>query len=357
MIGWLKKYFIPHEGNDHQPLFLREKNTRLVIISVFLIELLFISVPHISSLNVSGNNYLAEVISSVLDDLTNQNRQAQSLPTLAVSPVLNKVAELKVADMAKIGYFAHTSPEGKAPWFWFHLAGYNYEYAGENLAIDFTDSKDVDSAWMNSPTHKANILKSAYTEIGTAIATGTYEGHSTVFVAQVFGKPAVEAATVVKSSPKPTVFAPNKVVASLPPSSAAVVPVDTSAPISVVVTVVSSSTQENVASILNPNVMGAEVQTSDKPYTQTTLFEQYLTSPRHLVNIILAILAIVVSIAVLLKIFIRIDKKHPALVTNGLIVIVLIVGVYAVNSFLAQNKSSVTTTFVGFHADQFDQVK
>src|ERR1035437_4283512 len=189
MLNWLKKHFIPHEGNDHQPHFLRTKNIRFLVLFVFLLELGIYVVPYIPVLSPIDNNYLAAVLPAVLDDLSNQNRQANNLNVLTVNPLLNRAAELKAQDMAQKGYFAHISPDGKAPWYWFNLVGYKYEYAGENLAVDFTDSKDVTLAWMNSPTHRANIMKNAYTEMGTGIASGVYEGNPTFFVVQVYGKP------------------------------------------------------------------------------------------------------------------------------------------------------------------------
>jgi hypothetical protein len=63
-------------------------------------------------------------------------------------------------------------------------------HAGENLAIHFTDSGDVVQAWMDSPTHRANIMNGNYTEIGVGTAEGTYEGFDTVYVVQLFGTPA-----------------------------------------------------------------------------------------------------------------------------------------------------------------------
>jgi hypothetical protein len=54
---------------------------------------------------------------------------------------------------------------------------------------DFDDSEDVEKAWMNSPTHKANILNNRYTEIGISTAIGTYKGEKTTFVVQMFGTP------------------------------------------------------------------------------------------------------------------------------------------------------------------------
>jgi hypothetical protein len=102
--------------------------------------------------------------------------------------------------MAEKGYFSHTGPDGAQPWKWFREAGYRYEYAGENLAVNFNESEDVVNAWMKSPTHRANILKHDFTEVGIGVATGTYKGKEAVFVVQFFGKPAPEGAAQTASA-------------------------------------------------------------------------------------------------------------------------------------------------------------
>jgi len=113
-----------------------------IVAILILLEVITFLLPTLSHLNTTGG-MTAEVISAVLADLTNGERQTQNLPILTVSPLLNEAAEMKATDMATKGYFAHTSPEGKTPWYWLEQAGYNYQYAGENLAINFSDSKDV----------------------------------------------------------------------------------------------------------------------------------------------------------------------------------------------------------------------
>ncbi len=133
---------------------------------------------------------LAAVVSSILVDLTNGDRAVSGLGILTVNPALVAAAQAKANDMAEHGYFAHVSPAGIDPWHWFKGAGYAFEYAGENLAIDFADSADVERAWMNSPTHRKNILDPHYTEIGIATAQGMYQGRLTTFVVQEFGAPA-----------------------------------------------------------------------------------------------------------------------------------------------------------------------
>jgi hypothetical protein len=132
---------------------------------------------------------VASVVSSVIIDLTNGDRAANDLSMLKVNPVLVAAAQAKADDMAAKGYFAHTAPDGTDPWHWFEQVGYKYAYAGENLAIDFSDSLDVERAWMNSPTHRENILNGHFTEIGIATAVGMYQGRMTTFVVQEFGTP------------------------------------------------------------------------------------------------------------------------------------------------------------------------
>jgi hypothetical protein len=153
----------------------------LLIVCIFIlssVERFFLASPQ-----------AAAVVSAILVDLANGDRASNDRAILKMNPVLVTVAQAKANDMAAKGYFAHTSPEGVDPWHWFKEAGYSFTYAGENLAIDFVDSADVERAWMDSPTHRENILNSHYTEIGIATAEGVYEGHPTVFVVQEFGAP------------------------------------------------------------------------------------------------------------------------------------------------------------------------
>lgn len=92
--------------------------------------------------------------------------------------------------MASKEYFSHNSPEGVTPWHWFKEAGYNFLYAGENLAINFTDSTDVEKAWLESPTHRANIMNVEFREIGMATVKGVYKNYPTIYIVQMFGTPA-----------------------------------------------------------------------------------------------------------------------------------------------------------------------
>ena len=133
-------------------------------------------------------------------DMTNEDRNINNLKQLQMNPALSQAAKLKAEDMATRGYFSHKSPDGLLPWYWFDKVGYDYEYAGENLALNFGESSEVEKAWMNSPAHKANLLHEKYSEIGIGIAEGEYQGQKTIFVVQFFASPAVASAKVGSSA-------------------------------------------------------------------------------------------------------------------------------------------------------------
>lgn len=138
-----------------------------------------VSFSRLSGLVVAG-----EVVTE-----TNTERTAVGVGTLTHNERLDRAATLKAQDMLAHQYFAHRSPSGVTPWHWFSEAGYTYSRAGENLAVHFTMSEAVVRAWMESPSHRANIVNAAFTEIGVGMATGTFEGVPTTFVVQMFGTP------------------------------------------------------------------------------------------------------------------------------------------------------------------------
>jgi hypothetical protein len=124
---------------------------------------------------------------STIIDLANSSRNQAGLNTLTVNSQLAAAATAKAQDMFKNGYFAHTSPSGKTPWDFISGADYSYVFAGENLAIGYNDDQELHEAWMNSPTHKANIVNPNFKEIGVAVLDGEYQDSNTIIVVQMFG--------------------------------------------------------------------------------------------------------------------------------------------------------------------------
>ncbi|MEW5805275.1 MAG: CAP domain-containing protein [Patescibacteria group bacterium] len=201
-IYFLKNYFLPTQANNNFPYALRIENLSLVILLALIIK----SLSFASWLVLPKLPFFADISSGLIVQLTNEQRQLAGLSPVSQSPVLSQVAQDKAQDMVSKGYFSHNSPDGLSPWHWFAENNYSYQYAGENLAIDFFESKDVVDAWMNSPTHRFNLLNQNYQEIGVAVVSGQIQEHQTTLVVQVFGTPKTKLSQAkVLISPSPIV--------------------------------------------------------------------------------------------------------------------------------------------------------
>jgi hypothetical protein len=189
----LKILFIPCRENEYKPHFL--KGRFLLYYALALVVLNILAASFIISLPKTA--FFADVVEGALFNLTNQERVTLGLSSLQESPRLNQVAQQKANDMLANGYFDHYSPTGVSPWYWFKNVGYNYQAAGENLAIGFVDSEEVVDAWIDSPGHRANLFSPHFEEMGIAVLTGEFNGSETTVVVQVFGSPAESKTNVV----------------------------------------------------------------------------------------------------------------------------------------------------------------
>lgn len=125
-----------------------------------------------------------EEVSQMIIKLVNDERVNKGLKPLNENSLLNKSAKLKLDDMTTKDYFEHISPAGTTPWFFFQKAGYKYRYAGENLANYQTSAFGAVNAWMNSDTHRADILNKYYVDTGVAVV---YEQNGLITAVQHFG--------------------------------------------------------------------------------------------------------------------------------------------------------------------------
>ena len=133
---------------------------------------------------IGSTSFDVRVISSVtILELVNKDRAAYGLPALTLNPTLTLAALSKAQDMLTHNYFSHVSPNGTKPWHWFKSLGYEYTYAGENLAAGFEDPFELERQWMDSPEHRANILSPLYHDVGLAIV----EKENKTVIVQFFG--------------------------------------------------------------------------------------------------------------------------------------------------------------------------
>lgn len=108
-------------------------------------------------------------------DLVNQERVSRGLNKLAYDQNLTAVARAHSKDMFERHYFSHVNPDGKTPFDRMDAAGITYVNAGENLAY----APDVDIAHtglMNSPGHRANILRPEFGHVGIGVTDGGIYG-------------------------------------------------------------------------------------------------------------------------------------------------------------------------------------
>lgn len=304
-----KKYFIPHEGNDHRPHFLRSKSFVVILFLILFVEVVYVSQVLFLFPNAG---FLASILPSVLVADTNAGRTANELQPLQANDLLEEAAQLKADDMAAKGYFSHVSPNGETPWYWLDKVGYDYEYAGENLAVNFTDSQDVINAWMNSPEHRANILNGIFSQIGIAAASGTYEGKTAIFVVQFFGRPA----PVVAQAPV------------MPSKTVAVAPIAPST---------SSASTATVPAVKGEMIALQPVVTASQP----SLAVEIASQPHSLTNYFYITLLALTGLALVLTVFVKIKIQHPQLIVNGLTIIFLITLTLLVNNFIAVYQASI----------------
>lgn len=234
--------------------------------------------------------------------------------------------------MAEKSYFAHTSSDGVTPWHWFQEVDYPYLYAGENLAIHFTDSEDVIDAWMNSPTHRANILNTRFTEMGIATAQGSYQGRATIFVVQLFGTP-------LETSPlsliTPVAEASNKFPIGDAPTSEPSVVSPTNSPIAAV----KGEAIETSGSTTTALETKTEIKFIEKSSTE---LQKLITQPKTFTNNIYLVIGFIISISLLLNFMIRSEARHPHLFVNCLVLVTILTTATLLNNYLAISQLQIS---------------
>lgn len=220
MKNLLSHFFLPSETNNYRARILHNRIILTLTLFFFSAGLLvtFLKTNYPSVLGA-----FSDISNDQLLLLTNEKRQENSQSPLVLNSQLSVAALNKANDMFSKNYWAHNAPDGTTPWVFIKGSGYNYIYAGENLARGFTTPADVINAWMNSPEHRQNMLSPNYKDVGFAVETGSLSGEDTVLVVEMFGSTYL-AAPVVADNQQSTTPA---VVAGSPTTS---IPVVTSTP-------------------------------------------------------------------------------------------------------------------------------
>jgi len=139
-----------------------------------------------SSNNTTTTSFNLSANEKIIFDLINEQRTKAGLPKLSIDSALFKVARLKAQDMVKNSYFSHTSPTYGSPFKMMKTYGISYKVAGENIAGN-PSLQDAVTSWMNSATHKKNILSNSYNYIGIGVEKSDTYGFviSTMFIRKI----------------------------------------------------------------------------------------------------------------------------------------------------------------------------
>ena len=117
-------------------------------------------------------------------DLINEYRVQNGLSKLKPFSDLQDVAKLKAEDLVNNEYFSHTSAELGTPFKMLKDNEVTYKIAGENLAGSTTPEKAVE-AWINSTSHRENILEERFEYTGIYVIDSPVYG--SIFVQLFIG--------------------------------------------------------------------------------------------------------------------------------------------------------------------------
>ena len=198
IIDTVHHFFVPRHTNNFTAKLLHHD-----FLTIYLIVAILFGVG-IKHMQQTGNilGYATDVTVQKLYELTNAERSKINLNGLNYNDELAAAAKQKAEDMFAKDYWSHYGPAGETPWQFILASGYQYEYAGENLAKNFMFSDGVVKAWLDSTTHRDNLLRSEYTDVGFAVVNGILNGEETTLVVQMFGKPLYSKDTVASQRPK-----------------------------------------------------------------------------------------------------------------------------------------------------------
>ncbi len=205
-----KKVLVPHKANEFRPHLIRAHGLIAVLVIALVAQITygFATTGHLSVLGRVSNIQTAELLTD-----TNVEREAAGLEDLQLNDKLSQAAFLKAQNMFSEQYWAHVSPSGTQPWKWFGDVEYNYSFAGENLAKNYPTAQATVDAWMGSDTHRENLLKGEYKDVGFAVVDGELDGVDTTLVVALYGAPVTVAA--VQSAGTNNVFSAPAIAAEV----------------------------------------------------------------------------------------------------------------------------------------------
>ena len=128
------------------------------------------------ALSESINDTGLRAVALETNNLVNEIRAENGLDSLSWDNNLETVASVRANEISQS--FSHTRPDGRQ---WYTVN--SKIQGGENLAFGYNNAEEVVDAWMNSPTHRENILYDEFNKVAISI----YEENGTYYFAQEYG--------------------------------------------------------------------------------------------------------------------------------------------------------------------------
>lgn len=144
---------------------------------------LYVGIPEPSVVSVRGTTVSADQAETRMLALLNEARAAAGLSALTADTELRDVAMGHTEDMADHGFFGHVSPNTGTPEDRVRRSGALLAESGENIALAPTPELAHETL-MNSPGHRANMLRPEFTHVGIAATTKGAD----LIVTLVFGR-------------------------------------------------------------------------------------------------------------------------------------------------------------------------
>lgn len=192
-----------HTQEKHTKKFMKAYAPYLPLLLIVGFGLFLSTTGDFKKLHGNVLSYATNMTDTGLLDATNKARVDNKLEPLKYNAVLDQAAQAKAEDMANRNYWSHNTPDGKEPWAFIDNTGYKYFKAAENLAYGFDNSDATVVGWMNSPSHRANVLDKDLVEVGFGVINITNyqnKGPETVVVA-MYGLPPPQSLATNSSTP------------------------------------------------------------------------------------------------------------------------------------------------------------
>lgn len=130
-------------------------------------------------------------------DLVNQQRTEHGIATLRTHPLLMEAAQRRANVIMKHQNFSHHDPYEQVELTTvLPSVGYAYSYASENIGMGDVTPLGFVNGFMDSPSHRANMLDPKLQDIGVAVASGPYREYYVNIVVQLFAIPGGQTETL-----------------------------------------------------------------------------------------------------------------------------------------------------------------